>query len=143
MECLSGDEVLYRRAVASGVHVEIEHLFPHRREEAEMALLAGVFLRDLQLDGLVCFFQSTEEWRYRLASLEIDRAVLDLDNDVVVELAVEGMEIVVGGPGTVILGVAPIEMMVVDKRAIENDPAVRMESARDHICGVGWGAMVR
>ena len=124
------------------MHVEIENFFPHRREEAQMTLLAGVFLRDLQLDGFVCFFQPAEQWRYRLARLEIDRAVLDLDDDVVVELAVERMEIVIGGLGAVVLGVAPIEMMVVDKRAIENDSAVRLESARDDVGGVGGGAMI-
>ena len=94
-----------------------------------MALLAGVFLRDLQFDGFVGFFEAAEERRDRLARLEVDRAVLDLDDDVVVELAVERMEIVVSGSGAIVFGIAPVEMMVVDEGAIEEEAAVRFQSA--------------
>ena len=110
---------------AVGVHVEVEHFLPHRREEDEVALLADVFLRDLELDGLVGFLEPAEERRDGLAHLEIDGAVLDLDDDVVVELAVERMEVVVGGAGAVVLGIAPVEVVVVDEGAIEDDAAVR------------------
>ena len=57
-----------------------------------MPLLARIFLCDLQLDGLICFFEAAEKRRGRLAHLEIDRPVFDLDDDVVIELAVERME---------------------------------------------------
>ena len=66
-----------------------------------MPLLAEVFLCDLQLDGHGGLFKSAEQRRGRLAHLEINRAVLDLDDDVVVELAVEGVKVVVGGLGAV------------------------------------------
>ena len=98
-----------------------------------MALLTRVFLGDLQLDGFVCFFESAEKWRYRFARLKIDGAVLDLDDDVVVELAIERVEIIVSGFGAVVLGIAPVEMMVVDKGAIENDAAMRLELSLIHI----------
>ena len=52
-------------------------------------LLAEVLLRDLQLDRLVRLLERAEQRRRRLAHLEVDRPVLDLDDDVVVELAVE------------------------------------------------------
>ena len=96
---LTGRTLLARR-----VQVEVENFFPHRREEDHVALLAGVFLRDLQLDGFVGFFEAAEKWRDGLARLEIDRAVLDLDDDVVVELAVERMKIVVAARARSFLG---------------------------------------
>ena len=44
----------------TGVHVEIENRFPERRKKTQMPLLARVFLRDLQLDGFICFFEAAE-----------------------------------------------------------------------------------
>ena len=54
-----------------------------------MARLAEVFLGDLKFDRLVGLLERAEQRRGRLADLEIDRAVLDLNYDVVVELAIE------------------------------------------------------
>jgi hypothetical protein len=42
-------------------HVEVEHLLPHRPEVDDVALLARVLLRDLQLDHLVGARQGGEE----------------------------------------------------------------------------------
>ena len=108
-----------------------------------MPLLAGVFLRDLQLDGFICFFEAAEERRNRLAHLEINRPVFDLDDYVVVELAVERMKDVVGGARAIILGIAPIEMMVIDKGAVKNDSVMRGKSARNHIGGIGGRSAIR
>ena len=85
-----------------------------------MPRLADVFLRDLQLDGLVGVFQRAEQRRRGFAHLEIDGAVLDLHDHVVVELAVQRLEIVVGGAGAVVLRIVPIHVMVVDEAAIED-----------------------
>ena len=46
MICLTGVDC------AADAHVEVENLFPHGREIDEVALLAGVLLRDLDLHGL-------------------------------------------------------------------------------------------
>ena len=108
-----------------------------------MPLLARVFLRDLQLDGLICFFQSAEERRDRFAYLEVNRPMLDLDDHVVVELAVERMEIVVRSLCAIVLGIRPIEMMVVNKRAIKNDSVVRRKCTRNHVGGIGRRAAIR
>src|SRR6266705_7176592 len=102
-----------------------------------MVLLAGVFLRDLQFDRLVCFFEAAEQRRNRFVRLEVDWAMLDLDDDVVFELAVERMKIVVGGFGAVVLGIAPVEVMIVDESAIKHDAVVRLQSACDDVGGVG------
>ena len=58
------------------------------------------------------------------------------------ELAVEGMEDVVGGAGAVGFGVAPVEVVVVDEGAIENDAAVGRERGGQGVGGVGGGAAV-
>ena len=86
--------------------------------------------------------QPGEERRHRLAHLEINRAVLDLHDYVVVELAVERMKIVVRRFGAIVLQVAPVEMMVVDERAVKNHAAMRLERAGDHIGRVGMSASV-
>ncbi len=66
-----------------------------------MPLLSGVLLRDLQLNGLARIRHCAEERRGWLAHLRINRTVLDLDNDVLIEVPVEGMEVVVSGAGAV------------------------------------------
>ena len=73
---------------------------------------------------------------------KVDGAVLDLQHDVVIELAVERMEDVVGSAGAISLRVAPVEVMVVDECAVENDSAVRLQRAGEHIGGVGGCASV-
>ena len=107
-----------------------------------MPLLAEVLLRDLQLDGLVGFLEAAEQGRSRLADLEVDRAVFDLEDDVVVELAVEVVEVVVGRFGAVVLRIVPVHFVVVDEPAIEEDAAVRLEGPGDDVGGVGVGAAV-
>src|SRR5580693_5379394 len=59
--------------------------------------------------------------------------MLDLDDHVVVELAVERMKVVIRCARTVIPGIGPIEMMVVNKRAIKNDSAMRRKRVCYHV----------
>ena len=73
-----------------------------------MVLLAGVFLRNLEFDGFVRFFETAEKRRNGFPRLEIDWAVFDLNDDVVFELAVERMEIVVGGLGAIVFGLGGV-----------------------------------
>src|SRR5256885_5878464 len=68
--------------------------------------------------------------------------MLDLDDDVVFELAVERMKIVVGSFGAVVLGIAPVEMMVVDESAIKHDAVMRLEGAGDDVGGVAGRAAI-
>ena len=130
------------RLHGAGANIEIEHLFPHRREIHRVLRLPEIFRCDLQLDGFASMIDAAEERRCRFAHLEIDRAVLDLDDDVGVELAVERLEIVVGGAGAVVLQIAPVHVVVVDEAAVEEQAAVRREGARDHVGGVGVRAAV-
>ena len=142
VEGFAVDDFFDRRRAILGVQIEVEGLFPLRRQEDEVARLAHVFLGDLQLDGFVGFVEAGEERRNGLADLEIDGAVFDLDDDVVGELAVEGMEDVVGGAGAVGFDVVPVEMMVVDEGAVEDDAAVGLERRGEHVGGVDGRAAV-
>src|SRR5215472_14028316 len=108
-----------------------------------MLLLAGVFLCDLEFDRFVAAAQSGKQRRRRFAHLKINRSVLDLDDGVVIELAIKRMKIVVGGLGAVVFQIAPVEMVVIDEGAIENDASMRLQSASHHVGGVGVSAAIR
>ena len=129
----AGRQRFHRRGAAAGAHVEVEHFFPHRDEKADVALLAGVLLRDLQLDRLVRSRERPEQRRSGLADLEVNGAMFDLQDDVVVEPAVEIVEIVPGGAGAIVFRIAPVHMVVVDEAAIEQHTAVRCQRARDDV----------
>ena len=55
MKSLACHNILHRCGILARVHIEIESFFPHGRKKTQMPLLARVFLRDLQLDGLHLF----------------------------------------------------------------------------------------
>ncbi len=76
MKALAFDDLLHRRRSIFRVQIEVEFLLPQRREIDEVALLAEILLRDLQLHGLVGFVQAGKERRDRLLGLKIDGAVL-------------------------------------------------------------------
>ena len=88
------------------------------------------------------FGSAPNSGRGGFANLEIDGAVLDLNHGVVVELAVEGMEVVVGGAGAVVVGVLPVHVVVVDEAAIEEQAAMGLERARHHVGRIGMRAPV-
>src|SRR5262245_54311669 len=117
MKGFSRDEIFDRRVSDVRVKIKIQNFFPHGNQKTEVMLLAGVFLCDLKLNGFVCFLQSAEQGGSGFAGLKVDGAVLDLNDDVVVELAVERMKNVVSGFGPIVFKIAPIEMMVVDESA--------------------------
>src|SRR5947208_10603535 len=70
------------------VHIEIEDHFPHRSKKYQVPLLSGVFLRHLQLDCLTGVRHCAKQRRRRLAHLEINGPILDLNHDIVFELPV-------------------------------------------------------
>src|SRR5690348_9449408 len=135
-------DLLYRRVAVVRAHVEVEDGLPQRNQKNEVPLLPGVFLRDLKFDGLVGVAESGEERRGRLAHLKINGAVLDLDDHVVVELAVEWMKNVIRGAGAVGLRVAPVEVMVVDEGAVEQHAAMRLEGAGQRVGSINGRAAI-
>src|SRR5205823_5229511 len=68
--------------------------------------------------------------------------MLDLDDYVVIKLAIEWMEIFICGLCAISLHVSPIKMVVVDKSSVEDDAVVRLESAGDHVRRIGRCATV-
>src|SRR5882762_1538777 len=101
-----------------------------------MPLLPGVFLSDLQLHRHIRLLQPSKERRNGFADLKVNGPMLDLNDDVVVELAIEGMENIVRSLRAVTLRILPVEVMVVYKRPVENDSTVGFERACNHIGGV-------
>src|SRR5262250_677845 len=125
------------------MHIEIQRLFPHRNKKYEVTSLTKVFLGDLQLDCFTRLVQCSEERRCRLAYLKIDRAVLNLNDDVVIELPVEVVEIVVRGTGAIVFRIFPIHVVVVHEAAIEDHASVRLERSRYDIRSVRMGTAIR
>src|SRR5215468_3601772 len=101
-----------------------------------MALLAGILLGDLQLDGLIGPLETAKERRNGFAHLEVNGAMLYLKDDVLCKLAIERMKDVVGRLGPVVLGLSPVEMVVVYEGAIENDAAVPGQCPGNDIGGI-------
>src|SRR5262249_10734217 len=142
MECFAGDDLLDRSRGPVDAHVEVEDLLPHGRDINEVPLLSEVLLRDLDFEGLVSFWKASEEWRDWLAHLEVDGTFLGLNDYVVGELAVEKMKNVVGGPGAISFRIIPIEVVVVDEGAIEDQPPVGSERSRECVGGIDGGAAI-
>ena len=69
--------------------------------------------------------------------------MFDLDDHILAELAVKRMEVVVGRLRPIVLGIGPIEMMVVNKRAIKNDSVMWREGARNYIGRIRRRAAIR
>src|SRR5260370_23500256 len=101
-----------------------------------MSLLASVLLSDLQLHRHVGMSQTAKQRRNWFANLKVNRPVFDLNDDVVLDLAIERLEYVVCSSRAVALGILPIKVMVVDERPVENNAAVGFERACDSVGGV-------
>src|SRR3954462_15361466 len=102
MQGSARDYLFHGSVLIIDAHVEVEDFLPHGNQKAEMLLLSGVFLSDLQFDGFVGVVESGKQWGYGLANLKIDWAIFDLNDYVVVELAVERVKVVVSRFGAVV-----------------------------------------
>ncbi len=130
-------QVFHRSAVRTRVQIEPQHLFPHGDKKTQLSLLTGIFLRDLQFDRFVGVLESAQQRRDGLAHLKINRPILDLNDDVVLELPIQRMKNVVGSPRAIILGIAPVQMMVINKSAVEQHAAMRMDRAGNYVGSIG------
>ncbi len=101
-----------------------------------MPLLPEILLRDLQLNRLRGVLKRRKKRGCGLANLEVDGAVLDLDDNVGFEFTVEGVEVVISGAGAVGFEIVVVKMVVVNEAAVEDDAAVGFEGAS---YGVGFG----
>src|SRR5207245_1228129 len=97
---------------------------------------------NLQLNRLICLQHCAEQRRGWLAYLEVDWPVLNLDDDIVVELAVEGMEVVVGGASAVSFRITPVQVMVVNEGAVEQDSGMRTKRSGNHVGSISGAAAI-
>lgn len=125
-------------AVRAGVHVEVQNLAEPGHQVADVALLARVLLRNLELHGNVSVLQAANQRGDRFAHLEVHGAVLDLQRDVVAEGAVQRHKIVVACAGAVNLGIAPILLAVVDETTPDNVTTAGGHGIGQHVCAVDW-----
>ena len=102
-----------------------------------MGVLAQVLLGDLQFHQQRRTRHPAEQRMERLAWLEIERAILRLNQDIVAEGAVQRFEFVHRLHDTV--GGARVG---VDECAPHHDAPVRRERVRQHVRAVGVGAVV-
>ena len=65
-----------------------EKLSPHRCQIDQMARLSEIFLSDLQLHHIGCLHYLVKNRTIWFTWLEVKRAVLGLENDIVTELTV-------------------------------------------------------
>ncbi len=102
-----------------------------------MALLSSVFLGYLQFQHEIRFLQPAYEWGNRFPHLEVHGTILYLQDNVVVEAAVQGHEVVVGRIGPVGFPVAPVLFAVVYEAAPYHQAAVWFERSGQHVCAFG------
>src|SRR5215469_15722974 len=142
METPSGYDVLHRRVPAINGQIEIQDLLPHRYQKDCVTLLAGVFLCDLQFESCIRLLQPAKQGRYWLTHLKVDWAVLDLHQHVIIELAVQRVKDVVRCARAIRLRIGPVEVMVVNKRTVEDHSAMWLQRSRNYIGGFRWIAFV-
>ena len=86
----------------------VQHFLPHGCKEGQMAREAEIFLRDLRFEHQLRIRHRAEHRMKRLARLEVDRAVLHLDDHIVGKLPVQRHEFAIrllGPVGFVFSGV--------------------------------------
>ena len=118
---------------SGGVGLGLEHLLPHRPEVRQHRALAGVLLRDLQLQRLVGVLHPAEHRVEGLARLEVERAVLGLEEHVVEEAV-----LVVDRPE---LEVRALEAVGVDVGVVDERAPVDLHVQRRHRRGDAVGAV--
>ena len=118
---------------AGRVGLRLERLLPHRPQVGQHRALARVLLRDLQLEGLVGVLHPAEHRVDGLARLEVQRAVLGLQEHVVEEAV-----LVVDRPELEVRALEPVgvDLGVVDERAPVDLHAQRRDRRGDAVGAV-------
>ncbi len=92
-----------------------------------MIAVAKVLLRNLQFGHLTRLWHSTEEGTHRFTWLEVDRAILDLDNDIIEELTIERLELQISLLSAVRIG------RTIDESTPHDNTLIRLERLGQHI----------
>ncbi|PRY07335.1 hypothetical protein CLV37_12911 [Kineococcus rhizosphaerae] len=112
---------------------KLKQLTPLRRKVAQVDLMAGVLLRDLNFNDNIGAWHGQKQGRNRLTHLKIHGSALDLEDDIVVELPVQPLELIVCGPGTVSTAVTPVLAVVVHKAPPVDASPMLSQRARQQI----------
>ncbi|MNC31270.1 hypothetical protein D3C75_795850 [compost metagenome] len=102
-----------------------------------MPLLTSILLGYLKLDYLIGALHRSEQWRHWLPNLEIHRSVLDLQEYIIPELAIQRLKVIISRPRTIRRAVPPVLHAVIDKAAPNDKSAMRFKRIRQHICSIG------
>ncbi|MNV96552.1 hypothetical protein D3C71_1915740 [compost metagenome] len=74
--------------------------------------------------------------------MEIHRAVLDLQNDIIMEGSDERLEMIVSRSGPVRLLIPPVLLAIVDEASPDDQAAVRLDDIRQHIGPIGMSPFI-
>ena len=111
-----------------------EELAPHGGEIDQVVGGAKILLGNLEFHHHLGLLQRGEQRTVGLAGLEVHGTVLDLDDDVVGKLSVEGNELLAGLVGAV------VALRVIDKGTPHHDAVMRAQRFGEHVGAVGMGA---
>ena len=101
-----------------------------------MVRMTKIFLSDLHLRHHCSVFKLSEQRAERFTRLEVDRTVLDLDDHIVLELAVERYEFKAGLHGSV------RGLCVVYERPPHHDATERCDCVSEHVRAVSMGTAI-
>ena len=125
------------RSLAPGQRIALQRLLEQRAQIGKVGRLAQIFLGDLEFHHQRRLGHRAEQRVEGFARLEVDRAILHLDDDIVGELAVERLEVAIGLLGAIV-GI----VMGIDEGAPHHDAAMRLDRSRQHVGAVGMGALI-
>ena len=103
-----------------------------------MARLSQVLLGNLQLHHVGCLLNLVEDRTVWLTGLEVQRTVLGLQNHVVAELAIQGLELRHG----LLHAVFTFVVGAIDKATPHHNTLVRLQRISQHIGTIGMRALV-
>ena len=101
-----------------------------------MAVLAQILRGDLKLDGCARIVQSGEQRRRWFANLEVDWAVLDLHDNVVVELTIQMLKKFELRIRSIRRPVRVADVIVINKRTHHQYASERFQGSSKHVGAV-------
>ena len=117
---------------------KLEKLLPHRGKVDQMERLSQIFLCDLQFHHIRCLTNLVEDRTVWLTRLEVKGTVLGLQDDILMELAVQRLEL----RDRLFHTVLSLMVGTIDKAAPHDDTLIRLQSLRQHISTVSVRALI-
>lgn len=89
-----------------------------------MSLSTGVLLRDFHFKCDICATKRSKQRTYAFSDLEVDRTVFNLNDHIVVKVAVKRLEIIISGFSSIDGQVLVIEGIAVNETSVEQNSIV-------------------